>query len=171
LSKDFSSKKHSLESVLKKDKEKDLSESDKNFAESSVDCFTILTESSSFSVTNSAESSADSSKNFVELIAQSSFQQLIERKSKVFKDHRSSHFIIFFSFSEVEMTSQHSKRIDQNMQEMIQIVIREMMSEIVQQSVTATMNVTATTTRSDSSSVTNHSQMISRTTSNSRFDR
>jgi hypothetical protein len=156
---------------LKKDKEKDLSEFNKNFSESSVDCFTISIEFFNFSITNSAESFADSSKNFVELIAQSSFQQFIERKSKVFQDHKSFHFIIFFSFSEVDMTSQHSKRIDQNMQEMIQIVIREMMSKIVQQSVATTVNVIATTTRSNSSSVADHSQMISKATSNSRFDR
>jgi glucokinase len=66
---------------------------------------------------------------------------------------------------------QQQNRFDQNIQKMIQAMIREMMSKIIQQSVTAVVNVIATAARSDSSSFTNHSQMISRTTSKSRSER
>jgi chorismate mutase len=69
------------------------------------------------------------------------------------------------------MTNQHLKQVDQNMQKKIQTVIREMMSKIIQQNVTTTMNVIATTIRSDSFSASDHSQMISKTTSKSRSER
>jgi hypothetical protein len=66
---------------------------------------------------------------------------------------------------------QQQNRFDQNMQEMIQIVIREMMSKIIQQSVTATMNVTTASRFDSQSSATDLSQMISKATSESRSNR
>jgi hypothetical protein len=68
------------------------------------------------------------------------------------------------------MTNQHFERIDQNMQEMIQAIIREMMSKIIQQNVATAVNVTAAN-RSDSTSVAEHSQIISKITSKSRKER
>jgi hypothetical protein len=197
--KDFlkKNKEKELSAQIKKITESSI-DSSKNLTKSSVDCFTNSAESSSFSFKELTENSKNiesftklseelsiSSQNFIELfknISQSEktrdevskviLLKLKTRHSETFKDHKeSSHFIISSSFSEADMTNQHSERSDQNMQEMIQAIIREMMSEIIQQSVAATINVTAATTRSDSSSVTNHSQMISRATSKSRFDR
>jgi hypothetical protein len=98
--------------------------------------------------------------------------KLKNHHSEAFKDHRkSSHSIISFSFNEVEMIDQHSDRTDQNMQEMIQAIIRDMMSEIIQQSVTTAVNVIATTVESDSTFASKHSQMIFKTTSKSRANR
>ncbi len=98
-------------------------------------------------------------------------QKLKNRHSETFTNHKKSfHSIIFSSFSEVEMTSQHFERVDQNMQEMIQAVIREMMSKIIQQSVTAAVNITAAN-RFDSTSAAEHSQIISRITSKLREER
>jgi hypothetical protein len=56
---------------------------------------------------------------------------------------------------------------------MIQAIIREMMSKIIQQSVTTTVNVTTATatSRSNSLSTSDYSQMISKTTSKSCFER
>ncbi len=102
-------------------------------------------------------------------------QKLKNRHSEAFQDHKESfHFIISSSFSEADMTKQQQQnRFDQNIQKLIQTVIREMMSEIIQQSVTAVVNVIAATatTRQNSLSTSNHSQMISRVTSKSRIDR
>jgi hypothetical protein len=69
------------------------------------------------------------------------------------------------------MIDQHSHRIDQNMQEMIQAIIRDMMSKIIQQSVTIAVNMTAATIESDSTSASKYSQMIFKATSKSRANR
>jgi replication initiation and membrane attachment protein DnaB len=158
---------------IKKIKESSIDFS-KNLAESSVDCFTNSAELFSFSVQNFAElfeniSLSERTRNEVSKVI---LQKLKNRHSEAFKDHKKSfHSIISSSFSEAEMTSQHFERIDQNMQETIQAVIREMMSKIIQQSVAATLNVIAATTRSDSSLTSDHPQIISRATSESRIDR
>jgi hypothetical protein len=99
-------------------------------------------------------------------------QKLKNRYSKTFQNFReSSDSIIFSFFSEIEMTKQQQlNRSDQNIQKMIQVDIREMMLKIIQQSITATVNVIAATTQSNSSSIADHSQMISKTIPKSRFD-
>ncbi len=99
-------------------------------------------------------------------------QKLRIRNSEIFQEYKEScHSIISFSSSEVEMMKQQQQNCsNQNIQKMIQTMIREMMSEIIQQSVATTMNVT-TTTRLKMLSASDHSQMISRTTSKSRIDR
>ncbi len=150
-------------------------DSSKNLANSSVDCSTNSAELSSFSIQNFTISFEIIS-HFEKIrneISKIILQKLKNRHSKTFTNHKkSSHFIISFSSSEVEMIEQQQQnRFDQNIQEMIQAMIREMMSKIIQQSVTAVVNVIATAARSDSSSFTNHSQMISRTTSKSRSER
>jgi uncharacterized protein Yka (UPF0111/DUF47 family) len=172
--------------------------SSKNLTKSSIHCFTNSTESSNFffrkliedsrnikSFTKLFEKLSISLQNFAESFKNiSQFEKtrdevskiillkLKTRHSEIFKNHKkSSYFIILSFFSEANMTNQHSERFDQNMQKMIQAIIREMMSEIIQQSVAATVNVIAATTRSNSSSVADHSQMISKATSKSRFDR
>jgi predicted house-cleaning noncanonical NTP pyrophosphatase (MazG superfamily) len=139
-----------------------LAESSQNFAGS----FQNFTES--FENISLSERARDE-------ISEIILQKLRNRHSKIFTNHKeSSHFIISFSSSEVEMTKQQQQnRSNQNIQDMIQAIIRDMMSEIIQQSVAAVVNVTAATaaTRSNSLSASDHSQMISRATSESRIDR
>jgi hypothetical protein len=145
-----------------------LTEDLRNIADSfTVVCAKLSESNENFSI----QSLSEKTRNEVSKII---LQKLRTRNSKIFQKHREScHSIISFSSSEVEMTSQHSERSNQNMQEMIQTVIREMMSEIIQQSVAAAVNVTAATAtiRSNSFSASDHSQMISKATSKSRIDR
>jgi replication initiation and membrane attachment protein DnaB len=143
-------------------------------------------EISSQSSTRSIRELSESSQNFAEFfknisisertrdeISKIILQKLKNRHSEAFQNHReSSHFIISSSFSEADMTEQQQQnRSNQNIQNLIQAVVREMMSEIIQQSVTAAVNVIATAARSDPSSSADHSQMISRATSESRSER
>jgi hypothetical protein len=155
----------SSQSFLRKDKEKEMSELSKNFEESSTDSSQNLTES--FENISLSERTRNE-------ISKEILQKLRNRHSKTFTNHRkSSHFIISFSSSEADMIEQQQQnRSNQNIQNMIQIVIREMMSKIIQQSVATTMNVIVATARSDSSfSSAELSQMISRATSKSRIDK
>jgi hypothetical protein len=118
-------------------------------------------------------------KSILLIFSQSSLQKLKNRRSEAFsKNRESSQFIISFSVSsEADMTCQHqSNRSDQDIQEMIQVVIRGMISKIVQQSVVAatTMNAASNSSvnRSNSSQqFMNQSQMTSRSTSESRSNR
>jgi hypothetical protein len=123
-------------------------------------------EISSQSSARSKRDFAKSSQNFTEScenislskrtrneISEIILQKLRNDHSKKFQNNRkSSHSIIFFSSNEIEMTSQHFDKMDQNMQEMIQTIIRDMMSKIIQQSIAAIVNVTeaTATTRSNS---------------------
>jgi hypothetical protein len=175
---------------LRKNKEKQSIAQFENIKSSSAESFKELSESLAESSQNFSEffqNFSESSQNFAESfknislsertrdeISKIILQKLKNRYSKAFTNHKeSSHSIIFSSFSEVEMTNQHSDRVDQNMQKMIQTIIRKMMSKIIQQSVAAIMNVISATatTRSDSFSASNHSQMTSRAISESRSDR
>jgi hypothetical protein len=197
LSQNLSSKVQSSQIFLRKNKEKQSITQFENIKSSSAESFRELSKSSTESSQNFSESSqnfSESSQNFSEFfqnfaesfknislsertrdeISKIILQKPKNRHSETFTNHKeSSHSIIFSSFSEVEMTSQHSEQVDQNMQEMIQTVIRRMMSKIIQQSVTAIVNVISTTatTRSNSLSASNHSQMTSRAISESRSDR
>jgi hypothetical protein len=146
----------------------------KNVAESSIDFSKNLKSSIDF-YTNFAKRFKNTAlfEKTCDQISKVILQKLRTRNSQIFQKHKeSSHFIISFFFSGADMIEQQQQnRSNQNIQNMIQIVIREMMSEIIQLSVTATVNVTSTTIRSNSSLVTDHSQMISKTTSKSRIDR
>jgi hypothetical protein len=179
LSKNLSSKIQSTQIFLRKNKRKQSITQFKNIEASSAEIFKKLSESSVESSRNFAESSQNFKNSFENIslsektrdeVSKVILQKLKNRHSETFTNHKkSSHSIISFSFNEVEMTNQHSERIDQNMQEMIQAIIREMMSKIIQQSVTTTVNITAVN-RSDSSAA-DHSQIISRITSKSREER
>jgi hypothetical protein len=130
-------------------------------------------------LSKSSQDFAELSKNILQIertkneVSKVILQKLKNRHLKAFKNHKKSfHFIISFSFSEANMTRQQQQdRHDQNIQKIIQAMIREMMSEIIQQSVAATVNVIAIATRQNSSSATDQSQMTSKTTSKSRADR
>jgi hypothetical protein len=163
---------------LKKNKEKEIfiqiemsfqqsARSKRNFAESSQN-FAELSQNFTKSFENISLFEETRDKIFEVIL-----QKLRNRHSKTFTNHReSSHFIISFSSSEVEMTKQQQQnRFDQNIQKMIQAMIREMMSEIIQQSVTAVVNMIATAARSNLSSASDHSQMTSKATSESRAKR
>jgi hypothetical protein len=177
--------KKTTKNYLKKNKDKELSaqfkkitkssiDSSKNLAESSDDCFTNSAESSSFFVRDFTESfeNISLSEKTRDEISKVILQKLKNRHSETFQNHKESfHSIIFSFFSEAKITSQHLEQVDQNMQKMIQAIIREMMSKMIQQSVTTTVNVNATTIRSNSFSASDRSQMISRTTSKSRSER
>ncbi len=83
------------------------------------------------------------------IFSQNSLQKLKNQRSKIFKNHKESIQFIIFSFvnNESEMTDQHQKkRFDKDIQDMIQAIIREMISEIIQQNVIAatTINVALT---------------------------
>jgi superfamily I DNA and RNA helicase len=139
---------------LRKNKEKQSIAQFENIESSFAESFRELSELSAESFQNFAESfkNISLSEKTRDEISKVILQKLKNRHSKAFKDHRkSSHLIISFSSSEVEITRQQQQnRFDQNIQKMIQAMIREMMSEIIQQSVAATVNVTATN-QSDSS--------------------
>ncbi len=129
LAKNLSSKVQSSQFFLRKNKEKQSTAQLKNIESSSAENFTKLSESSAESSQDFSESSqnfSESSQNFAESfkniqlsertrneISKIILQQLKNRHSEAFTNHKeSSHSIIFSSFSEVEMTSQHSERID-----------------------------------------------------------
>ncbi len=77
-------------------------------------------------------------------------QKLRNRHSKTFKDHKkSSHSIIFSSFSEINMIEQHANRSNR-MQKMMQKMLMNMLSNLIQQSVITVINVV--TNRSNLSS-------------------
>jgi HD-GYP domain-containing protein (c-di-GMP phosphodiesterase class II) len=177
--------KESTKNLLRKNKEKKKFVEIKKITKSSIDFSKNLTEQSVHCFTNSAEFSSFSAQNFAKSfknislsektrneISEIILQKLKNRYSKIFTNHKKSfHFIILFSSNEAKMTKQKQQnRLNQNIQKMIQAMIREMMSEIIQQSVATTVNVTATT-RSNVLSASDHSQMISKTTSKSRIDR
>ncbi len=99
-------------------------------------------------------------------------QKLKNRHSKAFRNHKESFYSMISSFfSEAKMTNQHLERFNQSIQKIIQTIIRDMMSRIIQQNVAATVNVIVATTRSNSSLSAEFSQMISRTTLKSREKR
>ncbi len=136
-----------------------------------IESFTKLFKELSESFQNFAESSREISQ--IERIRNEIFeiilQKLKNRHSETFKNHRESfHSIIFSSFSETNMTEQHANCSDR-MQKMMQKMLMNMLSNLIQQSVITAVNVV--TNRSNSSSTSKHSQLISRTTSESRAKR
>ncbi len=115
-------------------------------------------------------SKTESSNSISLIFSQSSLQKLKNRQSEAFSKYKkSSQFIIsFFVSSEADMTEQNQNRANEDIQDMIQTIIREMMSKIIQQNVAATTNITTAQRSNSSQQSVNQFQITLRATSESR---
>ncbi len=131
LSKNLSSKMQTTQIFLRKNKRNHSADQFKNVAESFAEFFTESLESSqNFAKSFKNNSLSERTRNEM---SKTILQKLKNRHSKVFKDHKElSQSIISSSSNEADMTKQQQQnRSNQNIQNMIQVVIREMMSKII----------------------------------------